>query len=141
MGSNHLFKIVLADDHAPVRQWIKKIIEGSPELKVVGEARDGLDLIDYLKKNTPLPDMVIMDISMPKMGGIEATEKIKGHCPQIKVLILTIHNYQGYMQLALSKGADGYLLKHEADIELLCAISTIRREGTYICPLMREPVA
>ena len=141
MGSNHLFKIVLADDHALVRLWIKKIIEGSPELKVVGEARDGLDLIDYLKTNTPRPDMVIMDISMPKMGGIEATEKIKGHCPQIKVLILTIHNYRGYMKLALAKGADGYLLKHGAGVELLRAISTIKRGGTYICPLMREPAA
>jgi len=139
MDSNHLFKIVLADDHAPVRLWIKKIIEGSPELKVVGEARDGLDLIDYLKTNTPRPDMVIMDISMPKMGGIEATEKIKGHCPQIKVLILTIHKYQGYMKLALSKGAEGYLLKHEAGVELLRAISTIRRGGIYICHHMREP--
>ena len=139
MGSNHLFKIVLADDHALVRQGIKEIIEESPELKVVGEAGDGLDLIDYLKTNTPWPDMVIMDISMPKMGGIEATEKIKGHCPQIKVLILTMHNAQDYMKMALSKGADGYLLKHEAGEELFRAISTIRRGGTYICPLMREP--
>jgi DNA-binding NarL/FixJ family response regulator len=141
MGSNHIFKIVLADDHALFRQGIKEIIERSPELKVVGEARDGLDLIDYLKTNTLRPDMIIMDISMPKMGGIEATEKIKGHCPQIKVLILTMHNYQDYMKLALSKGADGYLLKHEAGVELLPAISAIRHGGTYICPLMREPAA
>ncbi len=129
--------IVLVDDHDIIRRWIKKIIEESPKLKVVGEVGDGLELIDYLKTNTPRPDMVIMDISMPKMGGIEATEKIKERCPRIKVLILTIHNGKEYMDLALAKGADGYLLKNEADPELFTAISTIRQGGTYICPHMR----
>ena len=134
MGSSYL--IVLADDHAMVRRGIKKIIEDNPELRIIAEVGDGLELIDYLKKN-PLPDMVIMDIAMPNMGGIEATRKIKEKYPEIKVLILTMHNATEYMSQALTVGASGYLLKHEVDEELFSAISTIRRGDIYICPLMR----
>ncbi len=138
MGANYLFKIVLADNHAMFRRVVKEIIEENPKLKVVGEVDDGLGLIDYLKTNTSRPDMVITAISMPKLGGIEATEKIKAHCPQIKVLILSIHKERDYLNLALAKGANGYIVKQEADSELFSAISTIRQGGTYICPFMRK---
>ena len=130
------YLIVLADDHAMVRRGLKKIIEEDPELKIIAEVGDGLQLIDYLDKN-PIPDMVIMDISMPNMGGIEATRKALEKYPGIKVLILTMHNNTEYMNLALTAGANGYLLKHEADKELFSAIATVRRGDTYICPLMR----
>lgn len=137
MGVN-LFNIVLADNHALFRRGIKALIEGNPELQVVAEVSDGLQLMDYLKTHTPPPDMVIMEISMPKMGGIKVTEKIKERCPRIKVLILTLHKDKDYMDKALAKGADGYLPKHEAYPELFPAISTLRRGDPYICPSMRE---
>jgi DNA-binding NarL/FixJ family response regulator len=128
--------IVLADDHAILRQRIKKIIEENPELKVIAEVGDGLELIDYLDKNS-LADMVILDISLPKMRGIEATKKIKEKYPEIKVLILTMHKAKEYMNQALAIGANGYLLKQEIDSELVAAISTIRNGGIYICLNMR----
>lgn len=131
------YLIVLADDHAMVRRGIKKIIEDNPELKVVAEVGDGLEALDYLRKNAPSPDMVIMDISMPRMGGIEATAEIKRNYPEIKVLILTMHNDKEHLNRALAEGADGYLAKQEMDTELFAAISTIRHGDIYICPLMR----
>jgi two-component system, NarL family, response regulator NreC len=129
--------IVLADDHAMVRRGLKKIIEEDPELKVIAEVGDGLELLDYLKKNISSPDMVIMDIAMPNLGGLEATRRVKEQYPEIKVLILTMYNETEYMKQALTVGASGYLLKLEADTELFSAISTIRRGEIYICPLMR----
>lgn len=131
------YAIVLADDHSLVRRGIRKLIEESPELKVVGEVGDGQELIDYLKTHTPLPDMVIIDISMPNLGGIKATEKVKKQWPHIKVLVLTMHKDKNYLNLSRSAGAEGYLLKHEADTELFAAIATIKQGGTYICPKMR----
>jgi len=131
------YLIVLADDHVLVRRGIRKIIEENHELKVVGEMGDGTELIEYLKTHLPLPDMVIMDLSMPNLGGIEATKKVKELWPGIKVLILTMHDNKNYLDLSQTAGAEGYLLKHEADKELFAAISTIRQGGTYICPKMR----
>ena len=131
------YAIVLADDHALIRRGIKGLIEKNQELKVVGEVGDGLELIDYLKTHTPPPDMVIMDLSMPNLGGIKATEKVKKQWPKIKVLILTMHKDKNYLNLSQTAGAEGYLLKHEADTELFAAISTIRQGGIYICPKMR----
>ncbi len=129
--------IVLVDDHDMIRLGIKNIIEDNPELKVIAELGDALELFDYLNKNA-IPDMVILDISMPNMSGIEATRKIKEKYPGIKVLILTIHNDKEYMNRALANGANGYLLKKEAGSELFSAISTIRHGDIYICPLMRQ---
>ena len=97
------YSIVLADSHAMFRQGIKKIIEENPELKVIAELGDGLELSDYFNKNA-IPDMVILDISMPNMSGIEATAEIKKNYPEIKVLILTIHNDKEYMNRALAVG-------------------------------------
>jgi DNA-binding NarL/FixJ family response regulator len=126
------YLIVLADDHPQVRRCIKKLIEESPELKVAGEVSDGLELLEFLGKNDP--HMVLLDISMPNLGGIEATRKIKANYPGIKVLILTMHNSEEYLRCALSAGADGYLLKEEADTAIFAAISALRDGKTYISP-------
>jgi two-component system, NarL family, response regulator NreC len=131
------YSIVLADSHARFRQGIKKSIEENSELKVITEVGDGLELLDYLNKNA-IPDMVILTISMPRMVGIEATVEIKKNYPEIKVLVLTIHDGKEYLNRALAAGANGYLLKDEADSELISAISTIRHGEIYICPRMRS---
>jgi two-component system, NarL family, response regulator NreC len=130
------YSIVLVDDHYLIRWKTKKFIENNPELKVIAEFGDGHELFDYLNKNA-IPDMVILDISMPNMSGIEATRKIKEKYSGINVLILTMHKSEAYMILALAAGANGYLLKDELDPELFSAISTIRQGENYICPLMR----
>lgn len=128
------YRILLADDHVMFRQGMKRIIEGVAGLEIVGEVGDGLKLLYRLKKSPP--DMVILDISMPNLRGIEATKEIKTTNSEVKVLILTMHNDKEYLYHAISAGADGYLLKEDADTELFSAIETIRHGGNYISPLL-----
>jgi len=124
------YRIVLADDHPLFRQGIKKIIEGKDGLKVVGEVSDGLELLERLKKAPP--DLVIMDIAMPNLRGIEATRETKVIRPEVKVLILTMYNNPEYMHHSLLAGADGYLLKEDSDRELFSAIKKIRKGEIYV---------
>ena len=128
------YRIVLADDHVMFRQGIKNIVEGEKGLEVVGETGDGLKLLELLKKVTP--DMVILDISMPNLRGLEATREIKMISPEVKVLILTMHRDKEYVYYAISAGAEGYLLKEDADTELFAAIEKIRSGDYYISPLL-----
>lgn len=128
------YNIVLADDHVMFRHGIKKIIQENPGLEVMGEANDGIQLLELMKQATP--DMVILDISMPNLRGLEATREIKMAHPGVKVLILTMHKDKEYLYHALTAGAAGYLLKEDADAELFSAINTIRQGETYISPLL-----
>jgi DNA-binding NarL/FixJ family response regulator len=128
------YRIVLADDHVMFRQGIKNILGKDKGLEVIGEAGDGLKLLELLNKATP--DMIILDISMPNLRGIEATREIKMILPEVKVLILSIHKDKEFVYSAISAGAEGYLLKEDADTELFAAIEKIRQEGRYISPLL-----
>jgi DNA-binding NarL/FixJ family response regulator len=130
------YRIVLADDHEVLRQILKRILAERGDLEVVGEAADGLELLDLLKMSKRIPDMVIVDVTMPHLGGIEATRSIKMVYPSVKVLILTIQNEREYIEQALSAGAEGYLLKENVNAELFSAIETIRRGGIYASPLL-----
>lgn len=132
------YRILLADDHEMLRQNLRKILTGRGDLEVVGEAADGLELLNLLKMNQLTPHMAIVDITMPKLGGIEATRRIKMAYPEVKVLILTIHKDEEYLHQAFSAGAEGYLLKEEANTELFSAIETIRHGGIYVSPLLSE---
>jgi DNA-binding NarL/FixJ family response regulator len=132
------YSIVLADDHVLVRQGLRRILEGMPGLEVVGEANDGLDLLNLL--NRVVPQMVILDIFMPNLRGIEAIHEIKKRYPDVKILILTMHRDKEYLYLALSEGAKGYLLKEDADRELFSAIDRVRQGKTYISPHFSEEV-
>ena len=123
-------KIVLADDHAMLRQGIKKIIEEEENLEVVGEVSDGLELIDFLNNNRA--NLVLLDISMPNVRGIEAITEVRRAQPGVKVLMLTMHNNKEYLYAAISAGADGYLLKENSDDELLSAIDQVMHGETYI---------
>ena len=132
------YRIVLADDHVLVRQGLRRILEGMTDLEVIGEANDGLDLLNLLNQLTP--DMVILDIFMPNLRGIEAIHEIKKIHSDVKVLILTMHKDKEYLYLALSAGAKGYLLKEDADKELFSAIEKVRQGRTYISPHFSEEV-
>jgi len=133
------FKILLADDHVMFRRGVRRIIQGMDAVEVVGEAGDGLELLRLLKEIPP--HLVIMDISMPNLRGLEATREIKIIDPRVKVLILTMHKDREYLYHALTAGAEGYLLKEDADEELLAAIETLRRGGTFISPLLSAQMA
>jgi len=132
-----LYQIVLADDHAMIRQGLKKMIEAKSDMKVIGEAADGIELLSFLSALTP--HMVILDISMPNLRGIEAVREIKKKFPLVKVLVLTMH--REYLHKALSAGADGYLLKEETDRELFSAIENLRQGKTHISLRLKEEIA
>ena len=133
------YRIILADDHKMFRLGIRKILEELDDLTVIGEVNDGLELLRMLKKMTP--HMVILDISMPNIRGIEATREIKMSAPRTKILILTMHKGRDYLYHSISAGADGYLLKEDADTELYMAIEKIREGGIFISPILADDLA
>lgn len=128
------FSIIIADDHTMIRQGIRRIIESSKDMVVAGEASSGLELLKLLKTKTA--DLVILDISMLDIRGIEATSEIRASHPEVKVLILTMHKRKEYLYNCFSAGASGYLLKEDTDTELFSAIDTIRRGDIYLSPIL-----
>ena len=133
------YQIILADDHLMFRDGLKRIIEESKHLLVIGEASDGIQLLELLKKKQP--DLVILDISMPKLRGLEATREIKTKYPDINVLILTMHRNKEYLLQALSAKADGYLLKEDTDTQLIAAIESIRGGKIFLSPLISDDLS
>jgi DNA-binding NarL/FixJ family response regulator len=132
------YRIVLADDHVLVRQGLRRILEQRTDLEVVGEAGDGLELLHLLDRMAA--DLVILDIFMPNLRGIEAIHEVKVAHPGVGVLILTMNKDKEYLYLALSEGAKGYLLKEDADKELFSAIERVRQGKTYVSPFFSEEV-
>ena len=128
------YRIVLADDHFLIRQGLRRILEGKGDLEVVGEAADGLELLFLLDKLKP--HLVILDISMPNLQGIETARQIKMNAPGMKILILTMHAEREYLYQAISAGVEGYLLKEDAQKELLLAIEKIRRGKGFLSPIL-----
>lgn len=122
------YRIVLADPHTLFRQGVRRIIEEVPNLKVVGEAEDGLLLLHLF--NSVKPEMVILDVDMPFLRGIEASLEMKKIRPEIKTLILTVHG--DFLHEAVFAGTHGYLLKRDTDVDLQTAIQTIREGRRYI---------
>jgi DNA-binding NarL/FixJ family response regulator len=126
------YTIIIADDHSLIRQGIKSILGQDAGVEVIAEAADGLELFTCLTDR--VPDMVILDISMPRMNGIEAVAEVREHFPDVHILILTMHANAQYFYHVISAGAHGYLLKDESDTELLSAIAAIRRGEVYVSP-------
>lgn len=132
--SDSHYRIVLADDHALIRHGIKNIIAKENQLQIVGEVGDGEELLSLLEHD--LPALVILDISMPKINGVDLTAILKKKYPSVKILVLTMHKNTQFFYRAMSAGADGYLIKSDSDDELLLAINKIRNGRTYISPLL-----
>lgn len=133
-----MYNILLAEDHTIVRQGIKRIIEEVQNYTVIGEVGNGLQILPEIKKLSP--NMIILDISMPKLRGIEAIGEIKKIDKHIKILILTVHKNEEYVYQCLSSGANGYILKEDAAKELIFAIDTIRQNNIYISSTFRSDV-
>ena len=128
------YAVILADGHRLVRQGLWRIIEETGGIQVVGEAADGAQLLEILR--TRIPDMVIVDISMPSFRNNGAIEKIIRLYADTKVLFLSLHDHQEYLNYVLDNGADGFVLKQNVDVELFPAIEKIRRGETYISPVV-----
>jgi DNA-binding NarL/FixJ family response regulator len=133
------YRIVLADDHLMLRQGLKRILAEGPDLEVIGEAGDGLELIRLLRKSPP--DLVILDVSMPYLRGLEAIREMKSIHPGVKILILTMHKDKEYLHQAMAEGAHGYLLKEDADTELFSAIKMLRQGEFYLSPAFSRGLA
>ena len=132
--STRTLRIVLADDHAVVREGLKSLINAQTDMSVVGEAADGEAAC--LTAMALSPDVLVMDLSMPTLGGAEATARVRRECPGVKVLALTVHEERVYLTQLLRAGASGYVLKRAAASELVRAVRTVASGGTYIDPSM-----
>ena len=132
------FRILLAEDHILFRELIKKSLQEIPNIEVVGEVGDGLQLLQSIK--VLKPHMVIVDIGMPVMSGIEASKVIKKDYPEIKILLLTMYNSKDHLKHALEAKVDGYLLKENAFKDLITAIEMIRKDKLYISNIMSQRI-
>ena len=122
-------KIILADDHQMIREGLSALLHDAEDIEIVKSASSGKEVLDFLKKDTA--DLVLMDINMPELDGIQATKEIKKRYKDMKVLILSMHNKEGFVKNAIEVGADGYILKNTGKNELLSAIDHIINGKTY----------
>lgn len=128
------YRIAIADDHVMFRQGLRKILDEIDGIEVTGEVGDGLELMELLSEGPP--DLVILDISMPKLHGLEAIGRIGREFPGVGILVLTMH--REYLHEALRAGATGYLVKEDTDRELFTALERIRQGESYVSPRLRE---
>jgi two-component system response regulator NreC len=131
-------RILLADDHTILRNGIRSLLEDEHDMEVVGEAEDGRAAVSLACQLQP--EVVIMDIAMPLLNGLEATRQIKREAPQVKVLILTMHDNEEYIRQVLGAGAMGYILKDAAARELISAIRSVQRGEAILSPAVTRLV-
>lgn len=138
MAQEREIRLLIADDHTIVRQGLTKLLEGEPGVEVVGEATDGRDAV--AKAMDLMPDIVLMDLSMPGLHGLEATRQISKRLPKTRVLILSMHKNEAYVREALQAGASGFILKDSASEEVMTAIRSVSRGDSYLSPSISRVV-
>lgn len=131
-------RILITDDHRVLRAGLRVLLNQEPDMEVVGEAGDGSEAVDKVRELQP--DVVLLDVTMPGTGGLQAIRHIKRVCPTCRVLILSMHDDESYMREALRAGASGYALKKAADTELLSAIRAVRRGEMFLDPSLTKIV-
>ncbi|MFH1487904.1 MAG: response regulator transcription factor [Pseudomonadota bacterium] len=132
------YRIVIAEDHTILREGLRAILSADSEFEIVGEAQDGREAIRSVENLRP--DLVLMDLSMPRTNGLEAIKEIKRQNPETKLLALTVHKTEEYILEALKGGADGYVLKDATQAELLVAIRNVLQGKRYLSPDISEKV-
>ena len=131
-------RIFIAEDHTMMREGLRSMLSSNPDFEIVGEAEDGRDVIRNIGQFKP--DLIIMDLSMPRMNGMEAIKEIKKISPETKILVLTIHKSEDYILPTLKAGADGYMLKYDTQAELMAAIESVLRGKSYLSPGVSKKV-
>jgi len=132
------YRILLADDHALVRAGIRSLLEKLPDTEIVGEAGDGREALSLAQARQP--NIVLMDVAMPGLNGLEAVARLQKECPEVKVLVLSMHANEEYVIQALRAGACGYLLKDAATVELELALQAVGRGENYLSPAISRQV-
>ena len=131
-GDAALVRIVLADDHAVVRSALRALLEKEPDFEILAEANDGDEAIQFTADQRP--DVLVLDLNMPGVGGLDAIAPIRERCPETEIVVLTMQNQPGYAREALQAGAIGYVLKEAADSELVRAVRMAAEGKTYLQP-------
>ncbi len=129
-----MINVLIADDHAIVRTGLRALLRSEPGLQLVGEATSGYEAIELVGKTHP--DILILDLSMPDLDGIAVTRQLKPQYPDLRILILTVHEDEAMLREAIKAGASGYIVKRAAEAELIAAIETIRRGDPYVDPAL-----
>jgi DNA-binding NarL/FixJ family response regulator len=127
-----MLRVLLADDHGVVRSGLRALIDRQRDLSVVAEADDGADALE--RTLAERPDVAVLDVSMPKLTGLQATREIRAHAPAVKVVLLSMHDDERYVFEALQAGAAGYVLKRAADTDLIGAVRAAARGDGFVCP-------
>jgi len=133
-----MIRIILADDHALVRQGFRMILAAQPDMEIVGEAGNGREAVELAEKLKP--DLVVMDVTMPELNGIEATRRLATSTPRTRVLALSMHKDSVYVREILRAGARGYLLKDSVDADLLAAVRAVANGDGYLSPGVSDAV-
>jgi two-component system response regulator NreC len=133
-----VIRILLADDHVLVRQGFKLILSEQPDMEITGEAANGREAVEQAEKLQP--DIVVMDVTMPELNGIEATRRITTAAPRARVLALSMHKDAVYVREILRAGARGYLLKDSADADLIAAVRAVAKGEAYLSPAISDAV-
>ena len=131
-------RILLAEDHLIVRAGVRLLINSQPDMEVVGEADNGETVVRQAQQLNP--DIILLDISMPEVNGLKAAKKLKKVCPEAKILTLTRHTDDGYLQQMIQAGVSGYILKQSAPTELIGAIRTVNTGSNYLDPFLTKKV-
>jgi DNA-binding NarL/FixJ family response regulator len=129
-------RILIADDHGIVRSGLRLLLERQPDIEVVAEAADGAEAREMAVRERP--DLAILDVKMPKLTGLQATREIKKQAPEVAVLILSMHDDERYLFEALKAGASGYVLKTQADADLVAAIRAVQRGEPFLTPAAQQ---
>jgi len=132
------YRIAIAEDHTILREGLRALLSSQPDFEVVGEAEDGRDAIRCVV--TEKPDVILLDLSMPRMSGLEAIKEIKRQRPETKIVVLTVHKTEEYILATLEAGADGYVLKDATHSELVLAIMNALQGKRYLSPGISEKV-
>ncbi len=133
-----MIRILLADDHALVRQGFRMILEAQPDMEIVGQAGNGREAVELAERLRP--DVVVMDVAMPELNGTEATRRLAASTPRTRVLALSMHKDSVYVREILRAGARGYLLKDSGDTDLVAAVRAVAKGEGYISPAVSDAV-